>query len=62
MTDTILQVEGLRTHFTTRHGVIKAVDGLSFGLDAGTTLCIVGESGSEEFEKVCRDVEVSNPP
>ena len=44
--DTILRVEDLRTHFTTRHGVIKAVDGLSFSLEAGKTLCIVGESGS----------------
>ena len=46
MADPILQVEGLRTHFTTRGGVIKAVDGLSFSLEAGKTLCIVGESGS----------------
>ena len=46
MADTILRVEGLRTHFTTRRGVIKAVDGLSFDLKAGKTLCIVGESGS----------------
>ena len=46
MADTILRVEGLRTHFTTRRGVIKAVDGLSFDLEAGKTLCIVGESGS----------------
>ncbi len=46
MAGTILQVENLRTHFTTRRRVIKAVDGLSFGLEAGKTLCIVGESGS----------------
>ena len=46
MADTILRVEDLRTHFTTRRSVIKAVDGLSFSLDAGTTLCLVGASGS----------------
>ncbi len=62
MTDTILQVEGLRTHFTTRHGVIKAVDGLSFGLDAGTTLCIVGESGSGKTVSSLSIMRLVDPP
>jgi len=44
--EVILKVEDLRTHFFTRTGVVKAVDGISFELHKGETLGIVGESGS----------------
>jgi len=42
---TILEVKDLKTHFFTRRGVLKAVDGVSFSLREGETLGLVGESG-----------------
>jgi peptide/nickel transport system ATP-binding protein len=42
----ILQVEGLRTHFFTRKGVVKAVDDVSFALRRGEIMGLVGESGA----------------
>jgi peptide/nickel transport system ATP-binding protein len=41
-----LEVEGLRTHFFTKAGVIKAVDGVGFAVGKGEVLGLVGESGS----------------
>ena len=41
----LLAVEDLRTHFLTRDGVVRAVDGVSFAVSAGETLAVVGESG-----------------
>ncbi len=43
--DTILEIDDLRTHFFTRDGVVKAVDGVSYNLARGETLGVVGESG-----------------
>ena len=42
----LLEVKDLHTFFTTKRGIVKAVNGVSYTLEAGKTLGIVGESGS----------------
>ena len=44
--DTLLSVKNLKTHFSVGKSIVKAVDGVSFDLEAGKTFAIVGESGS----------------
>jgi len=41
----LLAIEDLQTHFFTRDGVVRAVDGVSYAVEAGETLAVVGESG-----------------
>jgi oligopeptide/dipeptide ABC transporter ATP-binding protein len=42
----LLEVRDLQTHFSTRWGIGKAVDGVSFAINKGETVGLVGESGS----------------
>ena len=46
MTVPLLSVEGLATHFFTREGVLRAVDGVSLEVGRGEVVGLVGESGS----------------
>jgi len=41
----LLEIQGLKTHFKTDDGWLHAVDGVDIAIDAGQTVCVVGESG-----------------
>jgi peptide/nickel transport system ATP-binding protein len=41
----LLEISGLKVHFRTDDGWVRAVDGVDLGIDRGETVCVVGESG-----------------
>ncbi|AWL93554.1 MULTISPECIES: ABC transporter ATP-binding protein [Bradyrhizobium] len=41
----LLEIKGLKTHFSTDDGILQAVDGVDISINRGETLCVVGESG-----------------
>ncbi|GAB4002024.1 hypothetical protein GCM10029992_39110 [Glycomyces albus] len=45
MSEPLLEISGLHTSFDTYDGKVRAVDGVELTVEAGKTLCVVGESG-----------------
>ena len=62
MTPPLLEVRDLRTHFQSRAGVVKAVDGVSFDMGVGSCLGIVGESGSGKSVTSLSIMRLVEPP
>ena len=62
MSGPVLSVEGLRTHFFTRQGVVKAVDDVSFSVERGKIMGLVGESGSGKSMTGYSIIGLIDPP
>lgn len=62
MGNTILEVKDLKTYFYTADGIIKAVDGVSFTLEEGKILGIVGESGCGKSVTSMSIMRLVDPP
>lgn len=62
MTAPTLEVRDLKTHFFTRAGVVKAVDGVSFSVGRGKVMGLVGESGSGKSVTGFSIIGLVDPP
>ena len=62
MSESLLEVKNLQTHFYTRSGVAKAVEGVSFSLDESETLGLVGESGCGKSVTSLSIMRLIGPP
>ena len=58
----LLEVRNLQTHFPTRAGLVRAVDGVSFHLDRGELLGLVGESGCGKSMTALSVMRLISPP
>src|SRR4051794_16567992 len=58
----LLEVKNLQTHFPTRAGLVRAVDGVSFYLGRGELLGIVGESGCGKSITALSIMRLISPP
>jgi peptide/nickel transport system ATP-binding protein len=59
---TLLSIEGLRTHFETPEGTVRAVDGVDLSVSAGEILGIVGESGCGKTITALSIMRLIDPP
>src|SRR5881398_158496 len=58
----LLEIKDLKTHFQTREGLVRAVDGVSFYLDRGELLGLVGESGCGKSMTALSVMRLVPPP
>ena len=59
----LIEVKDLKTHFFTPSGVVKAVNGLSYSVDEGEVVAIVGESGCGKSVGAMSIMQlIPNPP
>ncbi|WP_246526941.1 ABC transporter ATP-binding protein [Plastoroseomonas hellenica] len=58
----LIEVQDLKVHFFTRDGVVRAVDGVDYGVNPGETLGIVGESGSGKTVSSLAMLRLVPPP
>jgi peptide/nickel transport system ATP-binding protein len=62
MADPLLRVRDLRTYFYTENGVARSVDGVSFEINAGETVGLVGESGCGKSVTALSLLRLIRPP
>lgn len=62
MSESLLEVKNLQTHFYTRSGIAKAVEGVSFTVDESETLGLVGESGCGKSVTSLSIMRLVGPP
>ena len=60
--DLLLSVTNLRTHFRVRDGIVRAVDGVSYAIERGKTLGLVGESGCGKSVSALSVMRLIRPP
>jgi peptide/nickel transport system ATP-binding protein len=61
-TSSVLSIQGLRTYYFTRHGVVKAVDGVNLDLNENEVLGVVGESGCGKTATAFSILNLLEPP